>query len=358
MQRILFVHQTKHVGGGQSFVNGYKRILENQDIPFDFFENIIEWQMVKNIFQRRYSKAFLHLYSPLYVLLAVLLKLLGVPIVTTVYGVWFLELQSQTPTQFRKRALWLRLAQTILFACCETLIVFSQYEQDLVEQHFPFFKNRMVIIPGGVDLQQFKPVSLATKTRIRKELDLPVKAAIFLVLSRLDRRKGTHLTIEAFSKVLQSHPNSLLCIVFPADKCSQLEILTELFQQTATLNIGQKVHFITGINQQNAPRYFQAADIFVMSSIDLETFGLTTLEALASGCLPIGFRSGATPDILQKIDKKLIVSPISSTALAERLSWGLKLSAQKYQELSKKCRARATDYAWKNIETIVSEKLR
>jgi glycosyltransferase involved in cell wall biosynthesis len=347
---ILFIHETKHIGGGQSFVNAYKRILHDHNVAFDFFEDSIRGRkLIGDIFKKKYHKAFLHIYSPKYLPLVLLLRIVGIPIVLTVYGVWFLELQSQYPTQLHKKTYWLKLAQGIIFLCSHTLIVLSVYEKKLIEHHFRYTKNKTVVIPGGVDRTYFHPVSRAVKTTIRKNLHLPQKSPILLICSRLERRKGIDLAIGAFNEVVKIHPKSFLCIVFPTAYYNQFALVSEFFHQIRALGIGENIHFVSGVNQKNIPLYFQASDVFAMSSRNLETFGLTTLEAAASGCIPVGFHMGATPEILGQIDQNLIAFPVHSKTLAQKLNWVLSLSPEEREQVLRKCRQIATRYSWESI---------
>lgn len=351
---ILFIHETKHTGGGQFFVNAYKKILHRQNIAFDFFEGSVSRKLIYDILKKKYHKAFLHIYTPKYLPLVLLLRIIGIPIVLTVYGVWFLELRSQYPFQLRKKTYWLRFAQGLIFLCSHTLIVLSTYEKKLIEYHFRYTKNKTVIIPGGVDRTCFHPVPGSVKAKIRGKLHLPQESPIILISSRLERRKGIDLIIEAFSEVMKVNPKSFLCIVFPTAEYNQFGIVPEFFHQIAKLGIGENIHFVTGVSRENIPLYFQASDVFAMSSRDLETFGLATIESAASGCIPVGFRAGATAELLRQVDNDLIAFPVNSKTLARKLNWVLSLSPQKRGQLLQKCKQIAALYSWENITQTLS----
>jgi len=120
---------------------------------------------------------------------------------------------------------------------------------------------------------------------------------------------------------MQNYKNSFLLIIFPTAEFSYVENTLELFKQIASLHIGERIHFLTGVERKNIPLYFQASDIFLMSSTELETFGLTTLEAAACGCIPVGFDNGATPELLNQIDQNLIATPTNAGALSQKIDW-------------------------------------
>jgi glycosyltransferase involved in cell wall biosynthesis len=52
--------------------------------------------------------------------------------------------------------------------------------------------------------------------------------------------------------------------------------------------------------------HYAAADCSVMPSVDLEGFGLSTVESLACGTPVIGTRRGATPEILEPLSANLL----------------------------------------------------
>ncbi len=67
------------------------------------------------------------------------------------------------------------------------------------------------------------------------------------------------------------------------------------------------------------PRYYQAADAFVLPTRELEGFGLITVEALASGTPVLATAIGATPEILRPLDPSLLFRAATPEAMAERL---------------------------------------
>jgi glycosyltransferase involved in cell wall biosynthesis len=84
---------------------------------------------------------------------------------------------------------------------------------------------------------------------------------------------------------------------------------------------GLKDHVrLTGfIPEEDLPKYYQAADLVVMPTYELEGFGLVTVEALACGTPVAGTPVGATPEILREIDPSLLTGGTQAGAIAESL---------------------------------------
>lgn len=76
-----------------------------------------------------------------------------------------------------------------------------------------------------------------------------------------------------------------------------------------------------------------------------ETFGIGTLEALASGVPVLGFDWGGTSDIITHKKDGYLVSPYDYDALAEGLKWLL----DNRDKLQKNCIMKARQYNWLNV---------
>jgi glycosyltransferase involved in cell wall biosynthesis len=64
---------------------------------------------------------------------------------------------------------------------------------------------------------------------------------------------------------------------------------------------------------------YQAADLFVLPTLALECFGLITVEAMSFGCPVIGTDAGATPELLEPLDPRLVVPAGNVAALSEKV---------------------------------------
>jgi glycosyltransferase involved in cell wall biosynthesis len=66
------------------------------------------------------------------------------------------------------------------------------------------------------------------------------------------------------------------------------------------------VKFLGRISEGDLPRYYQAADFFVLPTRELEGFGLVILEAMACGTPVLGTPIGAIPETVGSFAKNLL----------------------------------------------------
>ena len=75
------------------------------------------------------------------------------------------------------------------------------------------------------------------------------------------------------------------------------------------------------------PGLYRLASVFI-TACEVETQGLTTLEAAASGLPVVAARAGATPEMMEDGVTGYLVAPGNSDAMADRLVWLLQNPAQ------------------------------
>lgn len=179
------------------------------------------------------------------------------------------------------------------------------------------------IVPGGTHVERFVPA--ADKAAVREALDLPRNQRILLSVRRLARRMGLDQLVRAMPAVIARCPDVLLLIGGQGPERVRLE------QLVADLHLSQQVRLLGFIPDAHLVEYYQAADLFVLPTLALEGFGLVTTEALSCGLPVVGTPVGATPEILSRLDPRLITrgttpEDLSRTVLEyleEGASWGL-----------------------------------
>lgn len=115
------------------------------------------------------------------------------------------------------------------------------------------------------------------KKAARSALALELRAGpVLLNVKRLHALAGQRFLIEAMPRILSRYPGARLFIAGEGEARGELEEAIE------TLGIGQSVRLVGLVDNRELPRYYYAADLFVLPS-RLEAFPTVAAEALASG---------------------------------------------------------------------------
>ncbi len=210
------------------------------------------------------------------------------------------------------RGKFLNCVERIAMSGCDLIVFDSEYmEKEAIRVHPSLESRSRLVIPLGVDLEHFK-----CKTELtipRKKIGLSLNRPIVFTVRNLEPRMGLERLIRAWAQVAEALPEVLLVL---GGEGSLKEGLKELIKEYA---LEKNVLLVGYIKEDELPSYYQAADLFVLPTIELEGFGLVTIEALACGTPVLGTKVGATPEVLSALNSDLIFSSRRTKVIAERI---------------------------------------
>jgi glycosyltransferase involved in cell wall biosynthesis len=189
------------------------------------------------------------------------------------------------------------------------IVALSRFTCDKLLQVYGYPLDRITMIPGGVDLEHFHPGG--DKKRVREQLCLPQEKTILFTVRNLRPRMGLANLINAMKEIVKSLPDILLIIGGAGPLKENLVLLSR------RLNLEPYIHFTGFIPEERLPDYYRAADLFVLPTVELEGFGLITLEALASGTPVLGTPVGGTLDILGRLDNRFLFADTSPESISK-----------------------------------------
>ena len=136
---------------------------------------------------------------------------------------------------------------------------------------------------------------------------------IMLFLSRLDRKKGLELLLEAFARVRSSVDRSVLVIAGEGTP----GYTAALRARADALNLNSDIIWAGFLSGDEKTAAFAAASVFVLPSFS-ENFGIAALEALAAGVPVILSDQVALSDEIRNAGAGL-VAPCQAEPLAEKI---------------------------------------
>jgi phosphatidyl-myo-inositol dimannoside synthase len=184
----------------------------------------------------------------------------------------------------------------------------SIYTQNLLTDHFPEAKNKVLLTPGALKTD-FKLSST-------KKSDSP--KLIILTVGRLHPRKGQLLTLEALQRLPESLRSTIeYWIVSGQSKEGYDERVISSASKTPEL----VVKIMHDLPDETLAQVYTDADIFAMTSTtyesSIEGFGLVYLEAAAHGLPIIAHDIGGVSEAVKNEETGLVISPDNPEALTQ-----------------------------------------
>jgi glycosyltransferase involved in cell wall biosynthesis len=213
---------------------------------------------------------------------------------------FFMELMFQEQKQ--------QLYRTIRYSFLSSWVCSLEYMKEKVLSSTRVDTNKVCVIPSAFDFNQILPLS---QIEARIKLKLPLDKVIFGMIGRIDRKKRIELAILALHQ-LQSTQFQLIIVgeETPDSPDSYFSELQNLIQEK---KLEGQVHFC-GFHSETSP-FYRAIDALIMAS-NFETFGMSTIEALAHQKPVIATNSGGSKELLTKFPFGILVEPGNSSSFA------------------------------------------
>jgi len=159
-----------------------------------------------------------------------------------------------------------------------------------------------------------------TPARVAQTLQrYQVTPPYILSVSRLIRRKGTDLLLEAFSNLDQTKFGTVTLVI--AGEGPEQENLAQLARH---LFVEKSVVFTGRVDEDDLPSLYQGAELFALTprmiADDLEGFGIVYLEAAASGRAAIATVTGGVASAVVDGETGLVVPPDSADEIKQALA--------------------------------------
>jgi glycosyltransferase involved in cell wall biosynthesis len=216
---------------------------------------------------------------------------------------------------------------------CSRIFVLSDFSRSLLLADHPGQSHKIVSVSGGVDTSSFSPAD--GKRAARNRLGLDPGRRLLVTVRRAEPRMGIEQLLRALALV---SGNELALAVVGGGL-----LTTELTRLSSRLGLDGRVSFVGRVSEDELRDWYRAADLFVLPTVAYEGFGMVTLEALSSGTPVVGTMVGATPQLLEPLDRRLVARESDPQSLAAAIDDALALDNDAF-------RARCREYARKRFD--------
>jgi phosphatidylinositol alpha 1,6-mannosyltransferase len=253
-------------------------------------------------------------------------KHFGVPVVAT-YHTHFPTYPRYYNMTKLEDLVW-RITRNLYNKVDRTLVPTRPILNELTENNI----QRLQYLPNGVDTGLFKPERRNNSWRAQFGGG---SKPIVLFVSRLVWEKDLRALANAYQQLKAKRNDFEMVIVGDGHARTEFEEMLP------------GAHFLGYQSGVTLAESFASADIFVFPSTT-ETFGLVTLEAMASGVTPVAAKMGGATEIIEEGTSGLFAKPLDGADLAQKVEWLLDRPNVR-QTMSQQAHRRAQEYRWESI---------
>jgi glycosyltransferase involved in cell wall biosynthesis len=213
------------------------------------------------------------------------------------------------PTQEMPRAIhnveWWLTYEAWRVICC------SQFMADEINTAFQTPRDKLDVVPNGVDSRRFDALEGLDLTEFRRRYALDSEKIIFYV-GRVVNEKGVHLLVEAMPQILAQRPDAKLVVAGTGGSLAYAR------DTASRLGLGDKALFTGFISDEDRDRLFKVADVAAFPSL-YEPFGIVALEAMAAKVPVVTASVGGLAEVVTNHETGITIYPDS----LESLAWGI-----------------------------------
>lgn len=234
-----------------------------------------------------------------------------------------------------------------LMASSDRIMVLTKKEVQDIQQLYGQFRQKICIVPPGVDLEMFYP---GDKGEARDRLNIPRESKIILFVGRIDPIKGIDVLIKALQVVGSLDDIYLYIVGGNQDENDYYKYIETLVKEAG---LTEKVVFTGAIPHDSLRTYYNAADVFVLPS-HYESLGFVVIEAMACGTPVVASRVGGIPSVVAHGSTGYLIPWRCPDAFANQIEILLK-NKDLYRYMANEGKKKASSWNWNSTALKVVE---
>ena len=231
------------------------------------------------------------------------------------------------------------------------IMVLSEYMKQKIVDIYGIPDSRIIVNPGGVDLDAFQPPG--DRELLKESLGFHKGKIHLFTVRNLEPRMGLDNLLKGIH-ILKKNQNRIHLIL--GGEGAERKNLEDLIGK---YDLSDSVTMTGFIPSDLLPKYYGAADYFILPTCRLEGFGLVTVESMACGTPVLGTPVGGTKEILSAFDFRFLFKDSSPEAMAEGIKTAISnnfINRKNYDELRVQCRKYVErNYSWqRHVDQLMS----
>lgn len=167
------------------------------------------------------------------------------------------------------------------FEKSDCVIAVSNFTKEKIERNYGIESGKIRVVHNAIDCRGYGRNGTRQKD-----------SKVVLYFGRLTMQKGPDYFLKAAKRVIDSGKDVTFIMAGTGD------MLTRMIEMACEMSISNRVLFTGYLTEEDAKRIYGMADIYVMPSVS-EPFGVTALEAAASGVPVIVSKSSGVSEVVR-----------------------------------------------------------
>jgi mannosyltransferase len=171
-----------------------------------------------------------------------------------------------------------------------------------------YLRRPSTVVRHGIDVETFRPARDIAEAK--RSLGLPEtlhERRLVGCFGRVRRQKGTDVFVDAMLGILPSRPDVAAVVLGRATE-AHVGFQSELKRRVRDAGLEDRVFFAGEVAPKETPAWYRALDLFIAPQ-RWEGFGVTPLEAMASGVPVVATTVGAFEELIVEGETGSLIPP-------------------------------------------------